>query len=613
MKRLILALLSFLIFISPVYPAAAQGETENNPVKLTQTVSDGRVAYMPVFFEILDSDAQRRFGVYPMTDDEKLRARYQSSEFSVILLAVYGMCIDLTDCIDAPTGFEIVDGNRIVSFAGSPLGCLYCEEEWDLPPQGKGYYMVFLVRNPENMRFIYVSYDVGDIWFEVFDWEAAKQYMLSKGEEIDSTLSYLIEGPIIEPTPTPIADESSSPGVTAVVATTGNVNLRACPATTCAVVGTLSPGQTVHVLFQEQDWYLVQLPAGALGYIYAPLLRLSDVADLSGLSTITPSSRPTHTSLPPSSTPNVAVTMAGSQVHSQGITATPQSEHIQISAEDMVIEIERFEIWPSAGSKKPDNDVFIVLLATLYNGKNTRECTRARSVRLYLDGKEYKPQNDVMDAVKETIDPQRDFMGAYSGHCIDAGSAEPTFVAFDAPNDFSEIEVAFKGKRALLSSDVLDALANDTPLPAALTATTTLWTPTPTFPTQTSSQSDIQSKATRIARQLLGTVESVQVISDSSGGAVIIKYEVSEFADLDLINWSTVETICDLRNAGFTSHTFRISAFVPVVDRYGVVSRVNGLMVVVNPSTAARINCDNTVDVDLKFVADAYDLHPVMR
>lgn len=148
---------------------------------------------------------------------------------------------------------------------------------------------------------------------------------------------------------------------------------------------------------------------------------------------------------------------------------------------------------------------------------------------------------------------------------------------------------------------------------AYLTSQTQQSLASPTSPPEPASQSDTQSKATKLARRLLGTVESVQVLTDSSGGAVIIKYEVSEFADLDLINWSTVETICDFRKAGFTTHTFRIAAFVPVVDRYGVVSRVNGLMVVVTSSTAARINCDNTVDVDLEFIADAYDLHPVMR
>jgi SH3-like domain-containing protein len=147
---------------------------------------------------------------------------------------------------------------------------------------------------------------------------------------------------------------------------------------------------------------------------------------------------------------------------------------------------------------------------------------------------------------------------------------------------------------------------------AYLTSQTQQSLASPTSPPEPASQSDTQSKATKLARRLLGTVESVQVLTDSSGGAVIIKYEVSE-ADLDLINWSTVETICDFRKAGFTTHTFRIAAFVPVVDRYGVVSRVNGLMVVVTSSTAARINCDNTVDVDLEFIADAYDLHPVMR
>lgn len=135
----------------------------------------------------------------------------------------------------------------------------------------------------------------------------------------------------------------------------------------------------------------------------------------------------------------------------------------------------------------------------------------------------------------------------------------------------------------------------------------------PTIATQAPSQSEIQNQATKLARNLPGKVESVQVFSDSAGAVVIIKYEVSELADLEFIEWKTLETICDFREAGFTTHTFRIAGFVPVVDRYGTVSRVNGLMIVMSPASAARINCENTIYVDLEFVADAYDLHPVLR
>lgn len=135
----------------------------------------------------------------------------------------------------------------------------------------------------------------------------------------------------------------------------------------------------------------------------------------------------------------------------------------------------------------------------------------------------------------------------------------------------------------------------------------------PTIATKAPTQIDYQDRAARLARQLPGKVESVQVFNDSARTVVIIQYEVSELADLDFIEWKTLETICDFRESGFTAYTVRIAAFVPVVDRYGTVSRVNGLMVVMSPASAARINCENTVNVDLEFVADAYDLHPVMR
>lgn len=149
---------------------------------------------------------------------------------------------------------------------------------------------------------------------------------------------------------------------------------------------------------------------------------------------------------------------------------------------------------------------------------------------------------------------------------------------------------------------------------AYLTSETAPVAVAPTLPPQIpAQQSDMLSQAQKIAKRELTDVESVQVFNDSLGAVVIIEYNISELADLDFTNWNIVEAICEFRKEGFTSYGFRIAGKIQVVNNFGEVSTANGLVVVVEPSTANRLNCDNTVDVNLSAVADQYDVHPAMR
>ncbi len=183
--------------LSSVNSASAQGGDEENPLKPTELVTDGRVAYMPVFYVVLNEAAQDRFGIYVDTVNEKFIQSYENGEFQVVMLFVFGQCLGIEYCDDTSAGFSLVDGDGYFFTANDQLSCTLCEKEWELGVEGEGYLLVFAARSVENMEFYYVpSYSYETFWFDVFDWEEAKQYMAQKNLEVDPVLYELIDGEI---------------------------------------------------------------------------------------------------------------------------------------------------------------------------------------------------------------------------------------------------------------------------------------------------------------------------------------------------------------------------------------------------------------------------------
>jgi len=192
----LLVLISFVAFKS----AFAQGGDEDNPLPPTEVITDGRVAYLPLFYTILDEEAQKRFGVYLKTDSEGFIKDFENGKISVVMLVVWGKCLIPGDCYDNAGGVEIVDGEGYLALATLQFGCPLCETEWELPTEAEGetFVIVFGVRHVENMKFRYISYDIGEIWFDVFTWEEAKRYLVTEGIEVDPILYELMDGEVVE-------------------------------------------------------------------------------------------------------------------------------------------------------------------------------------------------------------------------------------------------------------------------------------------------------------------------------------------------------------------------------------------------------------------------------
>lgn len=96
----------------------------------------------------------------------------------------------------------------------------------------------------------------------------------------------------------------------------------------------------------------------------------------------------------------------------------------------------------TAGAYQPEKAVFLVILAEIQNNTTQTQCVRARSLRLLLDDVEYIPPNHIMDALSEVV--ERSFTGAVTGHCIEGGSTEETFTAFDIPARWEKSELRYR-------------------------------------------------------------------------------------------------------------------------------------------------------------------------
>jgi hypothetical protein len=87
------------------------------------------------------------------------------------------------------------------------------------------------------------------------------------------------------------------------------------------------------------------------------------------------------------------------------------------------------------------NDRVFILLGEIENTTNQFECVLSRDIRLILNDVEYAPQASLMDEFADNLG--RDYIGAFSGHCLEANERELTFVAFDVPNNAQSVALRF--------------------------------------------------------------------------------------------------------------------------------------------------------------------------
>jgi hypothetical protein len=167
----------------------------------------------------------------------------------------------------------------------------------------------------------------------------------------------------------------------------------------------------------------------------------------------------------------------------QAIDFTIQSPNWNFRVTDMQ--------WVSRiGNRTPQRDYYFVVVGELTNRTNSRQCARARLNEFVMGNQTYSPSASDMEALK--AEKQINYMGAYSGQCIAAGSTEPTFIVFDVRYVVGgAMSLWFDGvEQKMVSADSESAQATATPRPTQPlttihTTTTQTQLATPAYSTPT--------------------------------------------------------------------------------------------------------------------------------
>jgi micrococcal nuclease len=226
-------------------------------------------------------------------------------------------------------------------------------------------------------------------------------------------------------------------------------------------------------------------------------------------------------------------------------------------------EITTFEMRADAGSMKPRNGAYLLLLGNLRNKSSNTSCIYARDVRLTLDGTEYRPQDAAMDAVQKTLDPFRDYIGSFAGHCVKGATSVPTFAVFDVPAQNKVVTLSIRGE--LHHLEVTWALPGSVvaaPTSAPAQAVAVQPTPLPKQPTQASvqvaaapSQEGDLATVTRIVDgdtinvSLNGTNYSVRYIGVNTTERGEPCYKEGTEANRVLVEGKTVRMVKDVSQA----------------------------------------------------------------
>lgn len=205
----------------------------------------------------------------------------------------------------------------------------------------------------------------------------------------------------------------------------------------------------------------------------------------------------------------------------------------------VTLRIESFTYQDTAGNYTPANGIYLVMRMTIDNASAKDVCIAASDIRLQYDDEEYPPERALMAEVQSDMTPRRDYVGPFGGHCVEAGSTEPSFAAFDVPAGMDAFAIRFDETVQPFDADNLEVVASST---AAATPrpSTARPTATPRPADAAAEQADANSLSDGIFILAGGRdVEQVRVVDGRDNGGergAIISYIVRQDEAADMID-----------------------------------------------------------------------------
>lgn len=313
-------------------------------------------------------------------------------------------------------------------------------------------------------------------------------------------------------------------------------------------------------------------------------------------------------------------------------TATPDPDEELppapvFTSDDFTLTIERIQFSDEIGSFEPIPELFevyVIIWAQLENTANRERCVRARQVRLYLNGDSHAPQNHLMDEVKAELDNEQNFIGAYDGHCLDAGERESTFVVFETELGADNGALSFFGDRQTILVDfpntieaalttVIEFEVDEQLSPTVTSTPSTVAVATVSTPRPTSTPEPEDVAREIIDNTVIGEIVTLNV--NPMVPAIVTRYEMPQgFSgyNIRVTHSEMVSVVCNLRD-DFAGYRIIIDAVIDVVDGFGNVSSRSGVTVTFEPDTVDAINCDNVYSVNVPAIADDYFIDRLLQ
>lgn len=258
-----------------------------------------------------------------------------------------------------------------------------------------------------------------------------------------------------------------------------------------------------------------------------------------------------------------------------------------------------------------DGFVHLSVLGEIANNTGGERCFRARRTRLIdSEGNEYAPQNGLMDDTRSALD--RDFMGAYRGHCLPDGEIAETFVTFNARYVYvgDGFTLRFMGTETeiVLPFDILNPPPTQTPVPL-----------TP------------EEEIARIVvpHVLSGEMPEIEIIEDSIPADdddemhdnIIITYPLNREPDIRLLSEHTgiAQAICAIQEAGYDDAQLTFHVTVGVIDFDGNRFTEDAIAAIFMPDSAETLcYVHDKFDEDrlrelFDYHAKLYDVHPLVE
>lgn len=190
-----------------------------------------------------------------------------------------------------------------------------------------------------------------------------------------------------------------------------------------------------------------------------------------------------------------------------GVIGLANAQSFVMQSSNWIFTVTEMRWVSEAGSRQPSNDYYFVVIGELTNRSSRRQCANADLNELVLGSSTYQPTSADMEALKSII--KRDYMGSWSGQCVDAGATQSTFIAFDVRYIAdANMSIWFDGVEQKLAlgnnNNSTQATATPTPQPTLVQQRSIIVTPIPPVSGQTVNVRQTPINTNPVTRYIVG-------------------------------------------------------------------------------------------------------------